>query len=113
MTFISRLSAFIAMTIAALAIPGAAEARNCGLFGNLKSVDSGQQITVTFVNRSGMFRHVDWIDYQGNPISYRGLNPGESYVQSTFVGHPWMITNGPGDCIDIIIPRRNLTVNLK
>ena len=101
------------IALSTLALPEAAQARNCGLFGNLKSVNSNQPITVTFVNRSGMFRHVDWIDYEGRPVSYKGLNPGESYIQQTYVGHPWMIANGPGDCIDIFIPKQDMTITLR
>ncbi len=104
------------LVLAILAIsltPQDAAARNCELMGNLKSVNSNQPITITFVNNSGMFRHIDWIDYQGNPVNYRSLNSGESYVQETYVGHPWMIANGPGDCVDIFIPKKSGTIKLR
>ncbi|MEO1283082.1 MAG: hypothetical protein AAFV69_15275, partial [Pseudomonadota bacterium] len=45
------------------AYSGAADAASCRLQGNLKSVDSGQPVSVRFVNRSGGYRVVTWLDY--------------------------------------------------
>lgn len=33
-----------------------------------------------------------------------GLDPVESKTIDTFCTHPWMITTGPGDCFEIILP---------
>lgn len=112
----ARLASALAIGFATLTlslVPQVAAAKNCEMMGNLKSVNSNQPITITFVNESGMFRHIDWIDYQGNPVNYRSLNSGESYVQETYVGHPWLIANGPGDCVDIFIPKKSRTIKLK
>jgi hypothetical protein len=59
---------------------------------------------VTFVNRTDGFRSVMWIDYNGVPREYQNLDPGQDYAQQTFVGHPWMITDGPGNCLEIYMP---------
>ncbi|MEO1207861.1 MAG: hypothetical protein AAFV45_16175 [Pseudomonadota bacterium] len=88
------------------AYSGAADAASCRLQGNLKSVDSGQAVSVRFVNRSGGYRVVTWLDYNGNPVDYKHLQSGQSYTQSTYVGHPWMITDGPGNCRQIFVPKR-------
>ena len=109
----TRTAMLAASALVVFASASPSQARNCELFGNLKSVDTRQPITITFVNTSGMFRHIDWIDYNGNPVAYQALNPGQSYVQQTFVGHPWMTTDGPGNCIDIFIPKRSRTINLR
>lgn len=79
--------------------------RSCNEFGRLKSFNSNQPLTLVFTNRSGSYRGVLWLDYQGRPIDYAGLNPGQTHRQQTFVGHPWMFTNGPGDCKEIYVPR--------
>lgn len=79
--------------------------RSCNEFGRLKSVDSRQPLSITFVNNSGAYRGVLWLDYNGRAIDYQGLNPGASHTQKTFVGHPWMFTNGPGDCKEIYVPQ--------
>lgn len=79
--------------------------RSCNELGKLKSVESRQPVSITFVNRSGMYRGVLWLDYNGRAVDYEGLNPGASYTQKTFAGHPWMFTNGPGDCKEIYVPQ--------
>ncbi|MEL6296945.1 MAG: hypothetical protein AAFQ45_00100 [Pseudomonadota bacterium] len=115
MNFGLRVVAVAAATVVigfgALSSP--ANAASCSLFGNLKSVNSGTKIALNFVNRSGGYRVVMWLDYQGRPIDYKALNNGESYRQSTFVGHPWMITDGPGNCRQIVVPKRSRRVTIR
>jgi len=94
-------------SVATVALPFSVSAQtvSCDLMSNLKSYDSGIAIDIKFANASENFHHIDWIDYQGQFVNYNALSGGESYVQSTFVGHPWIITDGPGNCIAIFIPR--------
>jgi len=47
--------------------------------------------TVQFVNNAGVPVEVYWRDYQANEHLYRTLQPGQSYVQSTFATHPWVV----------------------
>lgn len=82
------------------------EARSCRKLGRIKSRNSNVPVSVRFTNRSGGYRSVMWLDYAGKPVQYRNLNPGESYTQQTFVGHPWMFTDGPGNCKEIFVPQR-------
>ena len=76
----------------------------CGTIGLQRSTDGGGPATVTFINGTDAYRAILWIDHNGIPQMYAGLNPGESYVQSTVVGHPWMISDGPGNCIGVYLP---------
>lgn len=78
-------------------------ADSCDLLGNLKSRDTGVPVTIRFKNKSGGYRSIMWLDYDGNPVAYKDLNAGESYTQSTFAGHPWMVTDGPGNCRHIFV----------
>lgn len=96
-------------------LTSSAQAREvgCSVERNLKSENSNTSISLTIVNRSGAYRNIMWIDHNGNAVSYNGLNNGESYTQSTYVGHPWMATNGPGDCKRIFVPRRSGTWTIK
>ncbi len=83
-----------------------AEARSCRKFGRVKSKNSNAAVSIRFTNRTSSYRSVMWLDDKGSPVHYKDLNPGESYVQQTFAGHPWMFTDGPGNCKEIFIPRR-------
>ncbi|MEL7543241.1 MAG: hypothetical protein AAGJ70_05645 [Pseudomonadota bacterium] len=81
-----------------------AAASSCNGFGKVVSLDTRRKVSIRFVNSSGAHRSVMWIDYDGQPKHYRDLAPGQSYVQQTYVGHPWMFTDGPGNCKEIFIP---------
>ena len=77
---------------------------SCAALGSLRSASDGAPTNVTFVNDTDGFRAILWIDFDGVPQDYASLNPGESYTQPTFVGHPWMIADGPGNCLEIHMP---------
>jgi hypothetical protein len=92
---------------------GQADAASCKQ--GVKSKKSDVPVKVKFVNKSGEYRGVFWVDYKGQMVNYANLNPGESYTIDTFVSHPWVFTDGPGNCIEMFYPakgksRYNLTV---
>jgi len=78
---------------------------SCNRFGRIASRNSNRRTNVTFLNRSGGQRTVMWIDYQGRPKRYGDIPAGASRTFSTFMSHPWMIVNGPGDCSQLFLPR--------
>lgn len=84
--------------------PGLAD-RSCRHLGSIRSRDSRRPVTIRFTNRTNTYRSVLWIDYNGRPVDYANLNPGQSVDQQTYVSHPWMITDGPGNCKEIFVPR--------
>jgi hypothetical protein len=77
---------------------------SCSERKKLRSLNSDVATKVTFVNTSGSYRSIQWIDFEGNLKDYGGLNPGEQRTQDTFVTHPWMIATGPRDCLQIFMP---------
>ena len=66
------------------------------------SQNSNTPQTATFTNYSGGYRVVMWLDFQGNPVDYASLNDGESFSVNSYLTHPWMITDGPGNCLEVI-----------
>ena len=78
--------------------------RSCSEERSLRSEKSTEPTKITFVNRSGMYRKIIWINYQGGSKDYGGLNPGEKKTINTFRTHPWIIATGPGDCLQIVLP---------
>jgi hypothetical protein len=51
-------------------------------------------------------------------VPYANLNPGESYTINTYLTHPWVFTDGPGNCVEMFmpqkgVPRYNLTAKSK
>lgn len=78
--------------------------RSCTERDTLRSQHSREPTKITFVNNSGMYRALLWIDFDGALKDYGGLNSGESRAFETFRTHPWMIATGPGDCLQIFLP---------
>lgn len=74
----------------------------CNLFPGLASRNSDTPQSTTFVNHSDGYRVVMWLDFNGQPVEYATLNPGESVSIDSFLTHPWMFTDAPGNCIQII-----------
>jgi hypothetical protein len=70
----------------------------------LRSKNSDTKTKITFTNRSGGTRGILWLDFNGQPKDYANLQNGEEAVFDTFMTHPWMITDGPGNCLQIVMP---------
>jgi hypothetical protein len=90
-----------AATLAATAV---AQELSCSELNKVHSINSDVPTKVTFVNTSGMYRSIQWIDFKGNIKDYGGLDAGKQATFDTFVTHPWMIATGPGDCLQIFMP---------
>lgn len=72
---------------------------------NLRSQNTNIATKLTFINRSGGMRGILWLDFDGQPKEYANLNDGEQIVLDTFMRHPWMVTDGPGNCLRIVLPQ--------
>lgn len=49
-------------------------------------------VNITFVNGTCAPVNVYWLNYQGEMELYNTLKGGESYVQRSYIGHPWVVT---------------------
>ncbi|WP_417416265.1 hypothetical protein [Hoeflea sp.] len=85
--------------------PTAANPMTCEAYAGARSQNSIVPATVTFDNRTDGYRSILWLDFEGNPQQMAALNPGESSTINTYLTHPWMITDGPGNCLEIHMPQ--------
>ena len=76
----------------------------CDRLGRMRSQNSNTPTEITFANKSNATRGVLWIGFDGVPKDYGNIGPGERRTFKTFLTHPWMITDGPGNCIQIDMP---------
>lgn len=83
---------------------------SCDTLANVVSRNSDNPVTVTFRNQSDGFRTVMWIGFDGVPKEYAALNPGEEFTINTYLTHPWMFTDGPGNCIEMFMPQFGVSV---
>ena len=98
----------IAVAALSVAAVSDAQAASCAKFGKVRSQSSNAPVTVTFVNKSGEYRSVMWVDFKGNLVNYANLNPGQRYQIDTYVTHPWVFTDGPGNCVGMFLPRKGV-----
>ncbi len=85
---------------------GAAEAGpdpRCAMAGNLRSVDGPDLMTLTLRNDTEGYRGINWIDFDGVRRDYGGLNPDATVSFDTREGHVWEFTDGPGNCLEIVV----------
>lgn len=85
---------------------------SCSAEGSLKS-SSGAATNLTFENATGGEISLYWLDYQGQRVLYKKLPAGQTYLQGTFVTHPWLLTDAQGACIGIYTPEVGGTTSLK
>jgi len=83
---------------------------SCNDRQNLRSQNSNTATKLTFINRSGGTRGILWLDFDGQQKEYANLNDGEQIVLDTFMTHPWMVTDGPGNCLRIVLPQKGAAV---
>ena len=79
------------------------------LLDQRQSKNSNTPVKVTFVNKSGAFRGVMWADFNGKLVPYANLQPGQSYTVNTFATHPWIFTDGPGNCVEMWVARAGVS----
>lgn len=95
----------VTMSIALCASASGALAQSgCEEERGVKSAEGTKATKVTFVNEASARIKVYWLDYSGKREFYADVNPGKSYVQDTYMTHPWVVTNVKGQCILMFRP---------
>ena len=82
----------------------------CEQYGSEVSRGSEMPVTVKFINRTDGHRGVLWIGFDGVPVDYAALNPGEEFSVDTYMNHFWMFTDGPGNCLEMFKPHTGIPV---
>jgi dipeptidyl-peptidase-4 len=54
-----------------------------------RSMSSGDDTTISFVNRLGQSVEIYWLDLRGERVRYASLEAGQRRDQHTFAGHVW------------------------
>lgn len=89
----------------------------CADRNRIKSQQGNTQLDIDFVNNSGQTINIDWINFTGQSVRYRtALTTGNTYQQdSTFLMHPWLLTNSTGECKGIFAAttagKKTITLN--
>ena len=78
---------------------------NCHSEPSLRSGPSFEATTITFENLTSQVVTIYWLDYGGERQLYSEVPPGAGVEQPTYMGHPWLVADSSGRCIDIYLPR--------
>jgi hypothetical protein len=71
---------------------------------SVRSLEGSSSTEITFINNSANTISTYWIDYEGRRKFYNSVPPGSSYVQPTYVTHPWVVTNSQELCLGLYMP---------
>lgn len=79
--------------------------KDCPELGEWRSGGNTTPAHVTFTNKADLAVSVYWLDFEGKPVEYAGLLPGESYAVDTWTDHYWLAKDFDGTCHGgVIIP---------
>jgi hypothetical protein len=70
------------------------------------SIRGDQPVSIKFFNQRNRRINIYWIDYQGISKFYKSLEPGEQYIQQTYMTHPWLVTDDKNRTIAVLLPER-------
>ena len=76
---------------------------SCEDRAKLSSQSKDTKTKITFINKSGAYRGIMWIDSKGDPKTFANLNSGEQVTLDTYANHAWMVTDGPGNCLRLVL----------
>lgn len=78
--------------------------QKCGRESILRSGSSLEAATIYFENFTSQVVMVYWLDYGGERHLYSTVPPGVGVEQPTYKGHPWLVTDTAGRCLEIYLP---------
>ena len=78
--------------------------RACAEEPSLKSATSSTPRTIRFVNASAAPKKVFWLDSSGERRLYATVEPQGTFVQPTFEGNSWLVTDARDQCTAIYLP---------
>jgi len=79
--------------------------------GDYASLSSGAATDLTVINSADGPINLWWIDGTGTLQYYATIQPGQTYVQPTFVDHNWVLRDNLGYYLELIEGAANQTVN--
>ncbi len=96
-----------ALALLCFACPALAQtnsAINC-YQGGLVSIESEHLSTILFSNNAETDVDILWLNYEGEEVYYNTLKPGESYEQTSYFSHPWVVYRAESNiCKGIVVP---------
>ena len=83
---------------------GNAESLPCSVEGTIAAIDSNTPTSIVFQNTSNESASIYFLNYYGQRVFYNQLDSGQSYIQETYLTHPWLVIGASGTCYGVFLP---------
>lgn len=93
------------LTVRAFYTATSFEEHDCDHAASLASQNSLDPVYINFVNNSKRTLNINWLNYEGQEVTYFELEDGESVGVPSYLTHPWIIRLTNGACSTILIPK--------
>ena len=67
------------------------------------STRTGQETSITFINRTRSDVKVYWLDSEGQQRHYATIHTDQIHQQHTFAGHAWLVTDDAGKTLAVFV----------
>ncbi|HZS52909.1 MAG TPA: hypothetical protein VFA65_00795 [Bryobacteraceae bacterium] len=78
------------------------ETGSCEQEAGSRSIEGLTKTSFTITNRTKRTLAIYWLNYQGHRQKYLEIAPNEKQEISTFLTHPWLVTDSTGKCMGIV-----------
>ncbi len=67
------------------------------------STRTGQETSITFINRTKNDVKIYWLDSEGQRRHYATIHTDQTHQQHTFAGHAWLVTDDAGKTLAVFV----------
>jgi von Hippel-Lindau disease tumor supressor len=105
---LARKPVLLLLTAVLLSLPTAAmgQTKHPAEEQKVRSQVGGESVetSMKFVNGSANVIKIYWLDYKGKRVLYGTLKPSEELQLTTYLTHPWLITDSDDNAKSIYFP---------
>jgi hypothetical protein len=76
---------------------------SCAMESQFKSLSGTTRAVLQITNNTDETVKSYWLDYTGKRVFYENVAPHTSYLQATWLTHPWVITSAAGACYRFVV----------
>ncbi|GEM_PF-3401778 len=76
---------------------------SCATESQFKSLSGTTRAVLQITNNTDETVKSYWLDYTGKRVFYENVAPHTSYLQATWLTHPWVITSAAGACYRFVV----------
>ena len=76
---------------------------SCSQESTARPQNDNTPATINFVNDTTETLQTFWINFAGQRVLYEQMPPGTSYMQGTWLTHPWIVADETGTCLTLYV----------